>query len=143
MKASVTAFVSGVIFGLGLLVSGMSNPDKVIGFLDLAGQWDPSLALVMGGAIGVAFFGFRLATKRSTGVVRAADAGEVAEPAGIDSRLILGSALFGIGWGITGFCPGPVVVALGLAYWPAVLVGAGMMLGLWLGNRITAKQESS
>ncbi len=137
MKTSVTAFVSGVIFGLGLLVSGMSNPAKVTGFLDLAGQWDPSLALVMAGAIGVAFFGFRLAAKRSAGAVCAADAGDAAEPAGIDSRLILGSALFGIGWGITGFCPGPVVVALGLAYWPALCVGVGMMAGLWIGNRLS------
>ena len=106
-----SALFSGLVFGLGLIISGMANPAKVLGFLDLAGAWDPSLALVMAGAIGVGFFAFLIAKRRTLSLMGA----EMKLPTAtlIDTRLLTGGALFGIGWGIAGFCPGPGLVALG------------------------------
>ena len=108
----LSALLSGLVFGLGLIVSGMANPAKVLGFLDLAGAWDPSLALVMAGAITVGFFAFLIAKKRTRSFIGA----EMKLPtaSAIDQRLLTGSALFGAGWGMAGFCPGPVLVALGI-----------------------------
>ena len=102
---ALSAWLSGLVFGLGLIVSGMANPAKVLGFLDLAGEWDPSLALVMGGAVAVGFFAFLVAKNRTRSFIGA----EMKLPtaSAIDSRLLAGSALFGAGWGIAGFCPGP------------------------------------
>lgn len=108
----VTALLAGLIFGIGLIVSGMANPAKVLGFLDLAGAWDPSLAFVMAGAIALAFIGFTLARKRTTSLL--GEAMHLPSVQGLDRRLLGGSALFGIGWGIAGFCPGPALVALGM-----------------------------
>jgi uncharacterized membrane protein YedE/YeeE len=104
------AFASGLIFGIGLIVSGMTNPAKVLGFLDLAGAWDPSLAFVMLGAILVGLFAFRFASQREKSLL-----GEVMRmPSAtqIDRRLILGGVTFGIGWGLAGFCPGPAIASL-------------------------------
>src|SRR2546429_7257963 len=104
---ALTAFLAGLVFGVGLLVSGMTDPGKVKGFLDLAGAWDPSLAFVMGGAILVGFFAFRFAGRRA----RSFFGGAMHLPAArdIDSRLVGGSIVFGIGWGLAGFCPGPAL----------------------------------
>ncbi len=104
------ALLSGLLFGIGLIVSGMTDPSKVIGFLDIAGQWDPSLAFVMGGAILVAAPAFGLAARRR----RTLSGAPLALPAAgrIDRRLILGSLAFGVGWGVAGFCPGPAVTSL-------------------------------
>ena len=110
MKQIGSALVAGLLFGLGLAVSGMTNPDKVLNFLDLAGQWDPSLALVMGGALAVSVPGFAWLRRRGRTL-----AGEALPPAPaprIDRRLVAGSALFGIGWGIAGYCPGPALANL-------------------------------
>ena len=122
---ALSALLSGLVFGLGLIVSGMANPAKVLGFLDLAGAWDPSLALVMGGAILVGFFAFLIAKKRTRSFIGA----EMKLPttSSIDSRLLTGSALFGAGWGVAGFCPGPGLVALGMGE-PKALVFVGAML---------------
>ena len=104
------ALVAGLIFGLGLILSGMTNPAKVIGFLDLAGRWDPSLGLVMAGAIAVSIVPFRLAKGRSMALL----GGPIRLPAAtdIDRRLVLGSVAFGAGWGLAGYCPGPALTSL-------------------------------
>ncbi len=132
MKSTLSALTAGLLFGAGLLVSGMVNPSKVIGFLDIAGAWDPSLALVLVSAILVSWLGVQIAARRAPAV----SAGD-APKRRIDRPLILGSALFGIGWGITGFCPGPTVTALGMGFWPAAVVAIGLLPGLWVGNRLS------
>lgn len=122
------AFVAGLVFGLGLIVSGMVNPSKVLGFLDLAGLWDPSLALVMVGAIVVGAIGFAIAARRREtllGTPMLLPTSRI-----IDGRLVLGSALFGIGWGLAGFCPGPALVALGAGRLKALVLVAAMAAGM-------------
>jgi len=121
-------FIAGLVFGIGLILSGMTDPGKVIGFLDLAGIWDPSLALVMAGAISVGVFGFGLARKRSTTLL----GGPMQLPNTdvIDSRLLIGSAVFGAGWGLAGFCPGPAVVATGAGHWQALVFTLAMLAGM-------------
>jgi uncharacterized membrane protein YedE/YeeE len=110
MKRIAFAVAAGVLFGLGLAVSGMTNPDKVLNFLDPAGQWDPSLALVMGGALAVSVPGFAWLRRRGRTLANEA---LPAPPSGrLDARLLVGSALFGIGWGIAGYCPGPALANL-------------------------------
>jgi len=119
------SLLSGLVFGIGLLISGMSNPAKVLGFLDLAGSWDPSLALVMGGAILVAMPAFWLARRRRTALL--GDIMQLPTAQAIDRRLLLGSLAFGAGWGIAGFCPGPALVSL-LTWLPQAWMFAGAML---------------
>ncbi|HWW69499.1 MAG TPA: YeeE/YedE family protein [Duganella sp.] len=125
-----TALLAGLIFGLGLIISGMANPAKVLGFLDLAGAWDPSLMFVMGGAIGVASFAFAAAARRKLTFT-----GEpINLPAArqIDRPLVLGSLLFGIGWGVAGFCPGPALVGVGMLQPKALLFVLAMLAGMGL-----------
>lgn len=124
----VSAFVVGLIFGMGLLVSGMANPAKVLGFLDLAGQWDPSLALVMGGAVAVGLVAFALAGKRTVSFL--GEPMRLPTRRDIDRPLVLGSLGFGIGWGLAGFCPGPALVALGAGEIKAVVFTAAMLAGM-------------
>ena len=124
----VTALFAGLVFGIGLIVAGMTNPAKVLGFLDLAGPWDPSLALVIGGAIVVGVVVFRIARRRTTTLLGAPMALPMARH--IDTRLVLGSALFGIGWGVAGFCPGPALVALGLGEIKALVFVVAMLAGM-------------
>ena len=131
------AFLAGLLFGIGLIVSGMANPQKVLGFLDLAGRWDPSLAFVMAGATGVAVFAFAWAKRRTRSWLGL----PMQLPAlrAITVRLVAGSAVFGIGWGIAGFCPGPVIVSIGfgsakgIAFVVAML--AGMAIFEWFERR--------
>jgi uncharacterized membrane protein YedE/YeeE len=111
MKASVTAFVSGLLFSAGLLLSGMTQPSKVLGFLDVAGDWDPSLMFVMGGAIAVHFFFARRALRPGARPLFADDF-ERPSRTGLDARLIGGAAIFGVGWGLSGYCPGPALVSV-------------------------------
>lgn len=127
---TLTALLAGLVFGLGLIVSGMANPAKVLGFLDLAGDWDPSLAFVMVGAIGVGLVAFRVARQRTKSFTGA----DMRLPTAtrIDRRLLLGALLFGIGWGLAGFCPGPAVVALGLGEVKAIVFVAAMLAGMGL-----------
>jgi uncharacterized protein len=127
---TVLSGLVGLIFGLGLILSGMANPAKVLGFLDLAGAWDPSLALVMVGAIAVGAVGFALARRRSTswlGLVMNVPTSRL-----IDSRLIAGSVAFGVGWGLAGFCPGPALVGLGMGQPKAVVFVLAMLVGMGL-----------
>lgn len=134
----LSALISGLIFGIGLLVSGMTDPAKVLAFLDLAGAWDPSLALVMISAISVARVGFVLAARRQNTLLDTPL--YLPEPRGADRRLLLGSALFGLGWGLAGFCPGPAVVAAGMGYAPAAVVVIAMLAGMWVADRLTEFQ---
>jgi len=122
------AFIAGLVFGLGLIVSGMFNPTKVIGFLDLFGRWDPSLALVMAGAIAVGVVAFAIAGRRRTTVIGTPMTLPVART--IDRRLVLGSAVFGVGWGLAGFCPGPALVAIGAGYAKAFVFTLSMVVGM-------------
>lgn len=128
MKFSLASLFAGVVFGLGLIVSGMANPEKVLGFLDIAGAWDPSLAFVMGGAIMVGVVAFAVARKRTLSFLGF----HMKMPTSnhIDKRLILGGLMFGIGWGIAGFCPGPGLVALGAGEIKAAVFVAAMVAGM-------------
>lgn len=127
---AVTSFIVGLVFGLGLLVSRMADPAKVLGFLDLAGDWDPSLALVMAGAIAVGAVGFALARRRSKALLCGPMCLPVARQ--IDRRLVVGSALFGMGWGLAGFCPGPALTAVGMGEAKALLFVLAMLAGMGL-----------
>ena len=124
----ITEFVVGLLFGVGLIISGMTDPGKVIGFLDLFGAWDPSLALVMGGAILVGLLAFTIAKKRTTTFL----GGALRLPASttIDKRLLGGGLLFGAGWGLAGFCPGPALVSLGSGQPKALVFVLAMLAGM-------------
>jgi uncharacterized membrane protein YedE/YeeE len=122
------AFAGGLVFGVGLIVSGMTDPGKVIAFLDIAGRWDPSLGFVMAGAIFVGFFAFRIAGKRSRSFLRGAM--HVPTRRDIDSPLVVGSVLFGMGWGMAGFCPGPALVLLASGIEQAAIFVAAMLGGM-------------
>lgn len=124
------ALIAGLLFGLGLVVSGMIDPARVLGFLDVAGDWDPSLAFVMGAALipSALAYAWRRTRDRPLG----ADAFHVPESRTIDTPLLAGGALFGIGWGLVGFCPGPAVAALITAQWPVLLFVAAMLAGMAL-----------
>jgi uncharacterized membrane protein YedE/YeeE len=123
-----SAFATGLVFGIGLILSGMTDPGKVIGFLDLAGRWDPSLAFVMGGAILVGFFAFRVAHRRTRSFLGGAL--HLPRSRDIDKRLVIGSAIFGAGWGLAGFCPGPALVSLGSGQDKAAVFVAAMLVGM-------------
>lgn len=125
-----SAFSAGLIFGIGLILSGMANPAKVLAFLDLAGAWDPSLAFVMAGAIAVGFVAFAFARRRTVSYLGLDMRLPTARD--IDRRLIGGSLLFGIGWGIAGFCPGPGLVALGMGEVKALIFVVAMLAGMGL-----------
>ncbi|CAN7397812.1 YeeE/YedE family protein [Pseudomonas sp. LjRoot71] len=122
------AFLAGLIFGIGLLTAGMANPAKVLAFLDLGGAWDPSLALVMAAAIGVAFLPFSWARTQRVSVLGAPM--QLPGKRELDRRLIGGSLLFGIGWGIAGICPGPAVALLLTGRWQALLFTLAMLAGM-------------
>ncbi|MBS8239090.1 YeeE/YedE family protein [Marinobacter lipolyticus] len=141
MKYSLAAFASGLIFGLGLILSGMANPEKVLGFLDLAGLWDPSLAFVMGGAILVGLVAFGLARKRTLSFL-GFDM-KLPTSSRIDKRLMGGSLLFGVGWGIAGFCPGPGLVALGAGEQKAAVFVAAMLAGMAIYEWIERRRPST
>ena len=137
----LSEFLVGLLFGWGLLISGMTDPGKVIGFLDLAGAWDPSLALVMGGAIAVGLFAFGAAKKRTSNFLGGAL--HLPTSRDIDKRLLLGSLLFGAGWGLAGFCPGPGIVSVAAGQPKAavfvVAMIAGMLVFEWI-DRLGRRQ---
>ncbi|MDX1455991.1 MAG: YeeE/YedE family protein [Marinobacter sp.] len=135
-----TAFAGGLVFGLGLILSGMANPAKVLGFLDLAGSWDPSLALVMVGAIAVGAVAFSLAKHRPRTVLGATI--ELPRSVHLDKRLVLGSLTFGLGWGLAGFCPGPALVALGAGELKAVVFVASMVAGMLIFQRLESRRQT-
>ena len=125
-----SSLLADLVFGIGLILSGMADPAKVLGFLDLFGRWDPSLGLVMAGAVAVASMAFFLARKRTVSIFGAAMKLPTARQ--IDRRLVIGSALFGMGWGIAGFCPGPDLVALGMGEAKAAVFVVAMLAGMGL-----------
>ncbi|CAM3643332.1 YeeE/YedE family protein [Polaromonas hydrogenivorans] len=135
-----TSLLAGLVFGIGLMISGMANPAKVLGFLDLSGRWDPSLALVMGGAVAVSAVAFSIARRRNASLLGAALKLPTARQ--IDRRLVIGSTLFGIGWGIAGFCPGPALVALGMGEAKAVVFVVAMLAGMGLFELVEWKKQS-
>jgi uncharacterized protein len=128
MMKHAISLVSGLLFGLGLIAGGMTDPAKVKAFLDLFGAWDPSLALVMGGGIAVGVFAFAAAKQRKTSWT--GEPMDIPSSQVIDARLIIGGLLFGAGWGIGGFCPGPALVALGSGLGAAGIFVAAMLVGM-------------
>ena len=129
MALIVTSFGCGLIFGLGLLISGMTEPDKVLGFLDFFGAWDATLALVMAGAVAVGSAGFALARRRKAPLLASAFAWPSRSE--IDAPLLAGSVLFGIGWGLAGICPGPALVNLEGLSAPIIVFVAAMIVGMF------------
>jgi len=121
-------FAVGLLFGWGLILAGMTDPGKVIGFLDLAGAWDPSLAFVMGGAIAVGFFAFALAKKRTTNLFGGAL--HLPTSRDIDRPLVIGALLFGAGWGLAGFCPGPGIVSMAAGEFKGLVFVTAMVAGM-------------
>ncbi len=129
MARNFIALVCGIIFGLGLSLSQMINPNKVIGFLDVAGKWDPSLAFVMIGALLVTMISFRLVLKRSRPILETGF--HVSQKTRVDRPLLIGAAIFGIGWGMSGYCPGPAVAGMGLKISEAFIVVASIYVGFF------------
>lgn len=127
MIGRLTPAIAGFVFGMGLWLSGMTDPGKVLGFLDVAGRWDPTLAFVLAGAVGVTFVAFRFVLARARPVI--AEAFDIPTRRRIDRELVLGSALFGIGWGIAGYCPGPAITSLARADVGLVVFVLAMIVG--------------
>ncbi|MGQ7791312.1 DUF6691 family protein [Faunimonas sp. B44] len=134
-------YATGLLFGLGLVVSGMANPAKVLNFLDLFGTWDPSLAFVMGGAVLVAFVGYRLTWTRQVPLLGSRF--ELPTRQDLDPRLLAGAAMFGLGWGLGGFCPGPALTALPLAATGTLVFVPAMLAGMWLARQVPTKAITS
>ena len=129
MRQYIAALTAGLLFGLGLTLSRMVDPAKVLSFLDIAGNWDPSLALVLAGATGTAAIGFPLILgRRATPLF--AETFSLPAARDIDLRLIAGAAIFGVGWGLVGLCPGPALAALSLAFWPVAIFVVAMFAGM-------------
>ncbi len=143
--AVLLPFIIGLIFGFGLILSGMSNPAKVLNFLDIAairtGAWDASLAFVMAGAIAVTFAGYKLALRRSQPLF--GERFHLPTKEDVDARVIAGPAVFGVGWGLAGFCPGPAITALGFGTGAAVIFVAAMLVGMWLARFIASRPSMS
>lgn len=141
----ISEFLVGLLFGLGLLVSGMTDPGKVQGFLDLGGSWDPSLALVMGGAILVGLGAFAMARKRTTAFLGGAM--RLPQSNDIDRRLVAGALIFGVGWGLAGFCPGPGLVSMAAGEPKAlgfvIAMGLGMAIYEWVDRAPTTASEGA
>lgn len=130
MMKLVFAGLTGLVFGSGIAISGMMDPAKVLNFFDIAGTWDPSLAFVMGGAVIVGFLGYRLVWRRETPLFDRRF--QVPNSTTIDGRLVGGAALFGVGWGIAGFCPGAAIPALGTGRWEVALFLVAVVVGFFL-----------
>ena len=139
MPAVIASFVCGLIFGAGLLISGMNQPEKVLGFLDIFGAWDATLAFVMAGAVAVSAIGFALARRRPAPVL--ATAYRWPERNDIDAPLVAGAILFGVGWGLVGICPGPALVNLAGLSLPIVVFVVAMVLGM-LGYELWQRQSA-
>lgn len=140
-KHVLSALLVGLVFGIGLILGGMTNPAKVIGFLDLFGNWDPSLAFVMGGAISVGLVAFRVAGGRPTSLL--GEPMRLPTRNDIDKRLITGSLVFGAGWGLAGFCPGPALVALGTGSLKAAIFAGSMLAGMAVFEMIERSRQKA
>lgn len=130
----LTALLSGLLFGAGLAISGMVNPMKVENFLDIFGSWDPTLAFVMAAGLAVTYAGYRLVLKAPR--PRFSPAFILPALQGIDERLIGGAVVFGLGWGLTGFCPGPAIASLVFGYWPSVVFVVAMAAGMAIAKHL-------
>jgi len=132
----VSSYLIGLIFGIGISISGMANPAKVLNFFDVAGNWDPSLAFVMGGALIVTFLGYRLVLRRPAPMIDATF--HLPENRHLDARLLGGAAVFGVGWGIAGFCPGGALPALGTGQFEVVAFVAALIAGIFAAKGLMA-----
>lgn len=141
MKYHLASLLAGLVFGLGLIISGMANPEKVLGFLDLAGDWDPSLAFVMAGAILVGLLAFAVARRRTLSFLGFSL--KLPTNTRVDKRLILGGLTFGAGWGLAGFCPGPALVALGAGEIKAAVFVVSMVAGMALFEFVERRRATS
>ena len=141
MPLIISAFASGLIFGLGLVISQMINPTKVLAFLDLFGNWDPSLALVMAAAVAASSLGYVVAKRRGVPVL--APRLEIPTRRDVEPRLIAGAVIFGVGWGLVGLCPGPALTALPLGLWQVVVFVAAMIAGMALFRFVPANWPQS
>jgi len=128
MAYNLSAFLVGLVFGMGLLIAGMANPAKIVAFLDIAGRWDPSLALVMVAAIAIGALGFGIARRRTRSVLGTPM--QLPTTKHVDRRLVVGSLAFGIGWGLSGFCPGPALLATAAGYGKALAFVCAMAVGM-------------
>lgn len=137
MRENLVALITGAIFGLGLCISQMTNPDKVLAFLDITGQWDPSLMLVMGGALAVSFITFRQILRRPKPVVT--EEFYLPEKKSLDRQLLAGAIIFGIGWGLIGYCPGPAITALGFLKLEPIVVVVSIIIGSFVCDLLPAR----
>ncbi|MCK2184441.1 DUF6691 family protein [Halomonas getboli] len=128
------AYIAGLLFGLGLAISGMTDPARVLGFLDVAGDWDPTLMFVLGGAVVTNFFGYRLAMRRPNPLF--ASAFQLPTRRDLDGRLLGGAALFGVGWGLSGYCPGPAFASVSGLTLPLAAMLAAMVVGWFIARRV-------
>ena len=138
MKHNLIALLCGIIFGIGLSLSQMINPNKVLNFLDITGKWDRSLIFVMMGALAVAFVSFKWILKRPAPLL--AESFHISQKSSVDKTLVLGAAIFGIGWGMSGYCPGPAVAGLGLLSFESVVMVLAIYLGFFTYNRFFDKK---
>ena len=127
-------YIAGLLFGLGLAISGMTDPARVLGFLDIAGAWDPTLMFVLGAAVGTTFVGYRLVFARGTPLFSAKF--QLPTKQELDAKLLGGAALFGVGWGLSGYCPGPAIASMGGLTLPLLALLAAMVLGWFIAQRI-------
>jgi uncharacterized membrane protein YedE/YeeE len=131
---TAVGYIAGLLFGLGLAVSGMTDPARVLGFLDIAGAWDPTLMFVLGAAVGTTFVGYRLVFARGTPLFSAKF--QLPTKQELDAKLLGGAALFGVGWGLSGYCPGPAIASMGGLTLPLLALLAAMVLGWFIAQRI-------
>nr|WP_273422461.1 DUF6691 family protein [Halomonas sp.] len=131
---TAVGYIAGLLFGLGLAVSGMTDPARVLGFLDIAGAWDPTLLFVLGAAVGTTFVGYRLVFARGTPLFSAKF--QLPTKQELDAKLLGGAALFGVGWGLSGYCPGPAIASIGGLTLPLLALLAAMVLGWFIAQRI-------
>jgi uncharacterized membrane protein YedE/YeeE len=141
MARHLSVIAAGLLFGFGLALSGMTDPQKVLGFLDVAGHWDASLLFVLGGAVGVTAVAFRFVLRRPAPVLDARF--HLPEQKSIDLPLVAGAAVFGVGWGISGYCPGPGIALLAAPSWEAGAFLPGLVLGLLLSRALAARGEAA
>ena len=132
---TAAGYLAGLLFGLGLAISGMTDPARVLGFLDIAGAWDPTLIFVLGAAVGTTFVGYRLVFARGTPLFSTQF--QLPTKHELDAKLLGGAALFGVGWGLSGYCPGPAIASIGGLTLPLLALLAAMVVGWWIAQRLS------
>ena len=132
---TAAGYLAGMLFGLGLAISGMTDPARVLGFLDIAGAWDPTLIFVLGAAVGTTFVGYRLVFARGTPLFSTKF--QLPTKQELDAKLLGGAALFGVGWGLSGYCPGPAIASMGGLTLPLLALLAAMVVGWWIAQRLS------